>query len=97
MTNLLQQAINSDDPDRAVKLIQDALGLESDDVANYGLMAAFPEWLYIAAVAAAVIAAFGCLKLSFAAERKGRHALAAVLTVAASVFAGTSTILWMWR
>ena len=29
MTNLLQQAINGD---RAAKLIQDALGIESDDV-----------------------------------------------------------------
>jgi hypothetical protein len=97
MPSLLAQAINSDDADHAAKIIQEALGLESGDVANYGLMAVFPEWLYIAAVAAAVIAAFGCLKLSFAAERKGRHALAAVLTLAASVFAGTSTILWMWR
>jgi hypothetical protein len=96
MTDLIQQTINCDDADRAARIIQDALGIESDG-ANYGLMAAFPEWLYIAAVAAAVIASFGCLKLSFAAERKGRHALAAVLTLAASVFAGTSTILWMWR
>ena len=35
MTNLLAQAINSDDADRAAKLIQDALGIESDDVVNY--------------------------------------------------------------
>jgi hypothetical protein len=35
MTNLLQQAINCNDGDRAVKIIQDALGIESDDVANY--------------------------------------------------------------
>jgi hypothetical protein len=35
MPNLLEQAIGSDDADRAVKLIQDALGIESDDVANY--------------------------------------------------------------
>jgi hypothetical protein len=35
MTNLLQQAINCDDADRAAKMIQDALGIESDDVANY--------------------------------------------------------------
>jgi hypothetical protein len=35
MTNLLQQAIDCDDPDRAAKLIQDVLGIESDDVVNY--------------------------------------------------------------
>jgi hypothetical protein len=41
MTNLLQQAINCDDGDHAAKLIQDALGIESDDVVNY----CFPkEW-----------------------------------------------------
>jgi hypothetical protein len=34
MTNLLQQAINCDDGDRAARIIQDALGIESDDV-NY--------------------------------------------------------------
>jgi len=35
VTNLLEQAINCDDGDRAAKIIQDALGIESDDVANY--------------------------------------------------------------
>jgi uncharacterized protein HemY len=35
MTNLLEQAIDCDDGDRAAKIIQDALGIESDDVANY--------------------------------------------------------------
>ena len=41
MTNLLEQAINCDDGDLAAKIIQDALGIESDDVANY----CFPkEW-----------------------------------------------------
>jgi hypothetical protein len=35
MGNLLEKAISSDDGDRAAKLIQDALGIESDDVANY--------------------------------------------------------------
>jgi hypothetical protein len=30
MTNLLAQAINCDDADRAAKIIQDALGIESD-------------------------------------------------------------------
>jgi hypothetical protein len=41
MSNLLQQAINCDDPDRAARIIQDALGIESDDVVGY----CFPtEW-----------------------------------------------------
>jgi hypothetical protein len=41
MTNLIEQAINCDDGYRAAKIIQDALGIESDDVANY----CFPkEW-----------------------------------------------------
>jgi hypothetical protein len=35
MPNLLEQAISTDDGDRAAKLIQDALGIESDDGANY--------------------------------------------------------------
>jgi hypothetical protein len=35
MPNFLVQAINRDDADRAAKIIQDALGIESDDVANY--------------------------------------------------------------
>lgn len=34
MTNLLEQAINCDDGDRAAKIIRDALGIETDDVAN---------------------------------------------------------------
>ena len=34
MTNLLAQAIDCDDPDRAAKIIRDALGIESDDVVN---------------------------------------------------------------
>ena len=41
MTNLLEQAIDCDDADRAAKIIQDALGIESHDVVNY----CFPkEW-----------------------------------------------------
>ncbi len=41
MSNLLEQAINGDDGDRAAKIIQHALGIESDDVVNY----CFPkEW-----------------------------------------------------
>jgi hypothetical protein len=35
MTNLLAQAINCNDGDRAAKIIQNALGIENDDVANY--------------------------------------------------------------
>jgi hypothetical protein len=35
MTNILERAINTDDGDRAVKIIQDALGIESNEVANY--------------------------------------------------------------
>jgi hypothetical protein len=35
MTNLLRQAINCDDGDRAAKIIQEALGIESDDVVNH--------------------------------------------------------------
>ncbi len=35
MANLLENAINSDDGDRAAKIIQHALGIENDDVANY--------------------------------------------------------------
>jgi TPR repeat protein len=35
MTNLLAEAINCNDGDQAAKIIQDALGVETDDVANY--------------------------------------------------------------
>jgi hypothetical protein len=35
MSNLLEQAICTDDGDRAAKIIQQALGIESDDVARY--------------------------------------------------------------
>jgi hypothetical protein len=34
MTNGLQEAINCNDGDQAARLIQDALGIQSDDVAN---------------------------------------------------------------
>jgi hypothetical protein len=43
MTNLLEQAINCDDGDRAAKLIQDALGIESDDVVNYCFPVDWPD------------------------------------------------------
>ena len=42
MTNLLEQASNCDDGERAAKIIQDALGIESDDVANYCLPKEWP-------------------------------------------------------
>ena len=35
MNNLFAQAINFDDADRTAKIIQDALGIESDDVVTY--------------------------------------------------------------
>jgi len=35
MTNLLEQAINSNNGDHAAKLIREALGIQSDDVVNY--------------------------------------------------------------
>jgi hypothetical protein len=35
MSNLLAEAINCDDPERAAKMIRDALGIESDDVVKY--------------------------------------------------------------
>jgi hypothetical protein len=41
MSNLLAEAINCDDPDRAARIIREALGIESDDVVGY----CFPtEW-----------------------------------------------------
>ena len=35
MANLIEQAINCNDGECAAKIIRDALGIESDDVANY--------------------------------------------------------------
>jgi uncharacterized protein HemY len=43
MTNLLEQAINSNDGDYAAKLIQDALGIESDDAVNYCFPKTWPN------------------------------------------------------
>jgi len=43
MANLLEQAINCDDRDRATKIIQDALGIENDDVINYCFPKTWPE------------------------------------------------------
>jgi len=43
MTNLLEDAINCNDGDRAAKIIQNALGIESDEVANYCLPKTWPD------------------------------------------------------
>ena len=42
MSNLLAQAIDCDDPDQAAKIVQDALGTESDDVVNYCFPTTWP-------------------------------------------------------
>jgi uncharacterized protein HemY len=42
MTNLLEQAISCDDADQAAKIIQQALGIESDDVVNYTFPKSWP-------------------------------------------------------
>jgi hypothetical protein len=42
MTNLLEQAIACDDADRAAKILQDALGIASDDVVNYCFPKSWP-------------------------------------------------------
>jgi hypothetical protein len=42
MANLLEQAINCDDGDRAARIILDALGIESDELANYCLREHWP-------------------------------------------------------
>jgi hypothetical protein len=43
MTNLLAQAISTGDGDRAAKILQEALGIESDEVANYVLPKTWPN------------------------------------------------------
>ena len=43
MTNLLEQAINSNDADHAARLIQPALGIQSDEVANYVFPKSWPN------------------------------------------------------
>jgi hypothetical protein len=42
MANLIKQAIGCDDGDRATKIIQEALGIESNDVANYVFPKSWP-------------------------------------------------------
>jgi uncharacterized protein HemY len=43
MTNLLEQAINCNDGDHAAKMIRDALGIETDDVANFCFPKDWPD------------------------------------------------------
>jgi hypothetical protein len=43
MTNLLERAISTDDAGRAAKIIQNALGIESDEVANYCFPKSWPS------------------------------------------------------
>ena len=43
MTNLLEQAINSNDADHAARIIQAALSIQSDEVANYCFPKAWPN------------------------------------------------------
>mgnify|MGYP001460022240 CR=1 FL=1 len=42
MSNLLAQAFDCDDADRAAKIIQDALGIGSDDVVKYCFPTTWP-------------------------------------------------------
>jgi hypothetical protein len=43
MTNLLEQAINTDDGNLAAKLIQNSLGIESNEVVNYCFPKTWPH------------------------------------------------------
>jgi hypothetical protein len=43
MPNLLEQAISTDDGDRAAQIIQQALGIESDEVVNYVFPNTWPD------------------------------------------------------
>ena len=56
MSNLLERAISSDDGDRAAKIIQEALGIELDDVAN----TSFPGLGRSIASSALALSASGC-------------------------------------
>jgi hypothetical protein len=50
IANLLAQAINSDDADRAARIIQEALGIERDDIANYCFPKTWPADREVAVV-----------------------------------------------
>jgi hypothetical protein len=43
VSNLLEQAINADDGERVAKIIQEALGIETDDVVNYTFPKTWPS------------------------------------------------------
>ena len=43
MTKLLEQAISTDNGNRAAKIIQDAFGIEKDEVANYCFPRTWPQ------------------------------------------------------
>ena len=43
MANLIEHAFACDDGDHAAKIIQDALGIENDDVANYCFPKNWPD------------------------------------------------------
>ena len=43
MTNLLEQALSTDNGNRAAKISQDVLGIESDEVANYCFPRTWPH------------------------------------------------------
>ena len=43
MTNLLERAISTDDADRAAKIIQNALGIATDEVANFCFPKSWPS------------------------------------------------------
>ena len=43
MANLLEQAVNCDDGNLAARIIQRALGIESDEVANYVFPKSWPS------------------------------------------------------
>jgi uncharacterized protein HemY len=68
MTNLIEQAINCDDGDRASKIIRDALGIDSDDVTNY----CFPkEWPANREQRATIIAQWLQMEARFLGDRYG--------------------------
>ena len=43
MTNLLEEAISTDDGSLAAKIIQDALGIESNEIASYCFPKTWPQ------------------------------------------------------
>jgi uncharacterized protein HemY len=65
---MIDQAINSNDGNRAAKMIRDALGIESDDVINY----CFPkEWPANREQRANIIAEWLQTEARFLGERYG--------------------------